>query len=167
MPNWCEGNLRIRGTKENIKKFLENEIVVIKKGEDFGSYIEEKPEIVESEDAYVISYPGYQEKRYGDFYIRNTKQNFIHWPDEIGILWPEDEDETIVFIKNFRAAWSFKDQGWKEHAMKYNVDFRMFGYERDGEFSQIMTVSRAGGINIETKRYSDWLWDCPFSNLGG
>ena len=51
--------------------------------------------------------------------------------------------------------------------MKYNVDFRMFGYERGGEFSQIMTVSRAGGIEIKSQEYSDWDWDCPFPDLGG
>lgn len=167
MPNWCEGNLRIRGTRENITKFLKNEIVVIKPGEDFGSYIEKKPKIREFEDSLIISYPGYQEGRYGDFYIRNTKRNFIYWPNEIGIIWPEDKDEIIAIIDHFRAAWSFKDQGWKEHAMKYNVDFRMFGYERRAEFSQVMTVSRTGKVDIKPKKYSDWYWDCPFPKLGG
>lgn len=166
MPNWCEGNMRIRGTKENIKKFLENEIVVIKPGEDFGSYIEVKPKMEESEYLLTIYYPIYQNKPYGDYYIRNTKRNFIFSP-EIQIVWPEEEDETIVLIDHFSAAWSFKDQGWKEHAMKYNVDFRMFGYERGAEFSQVMTVSRTGKVDIKSQEYSDWYWDCPFPELGG
>ena len=75
MPNWCEGNLRIRGTKENIKNFLENEIVIIKPEEDFGSYIEVKPKMEESEYLLTIYYPIYQNKPYGDYYIKNTKSH--------------------------------------------------------------------------------------------
>ena len=28
MPNWCEGNIRLRGSAEAIKEFLKNELAV-------------------------------------------------------------------------------------------------------------------------------------------
>ena len=30
MPNWCEGYLKIRGKKKDLKNFIENEIKLLK-----------------------------------------------------------------------------------------------------------------------------------------
>lgn len=160
MPNWCEGNLRIRGTKENIKKFLENEIVYYANNTDN----EHKPVIEEDEYCMsLIQYTGLE-----SFYIRNTFRNFF-FTNRIDIGWPDadPEEEIVVVIDNFNSAWALRKDGWAEHAMKYNIDFRMFGFERGMEFSQVMTVLRDGTVEQETKQYDDWNWECPFPELGG
>ncbi len=165
MPNWCEGNLRIRGTKKNIENFLKNEIVyVVQDKNEFGNYIEKTPNFEEVEHYLTI----YDYNAHDAYYIRNTRRNFF-FTNQIEIYWPDEEDngETIIVLDNYNVAWSFKEQGWAEHATRYNLDFRMFGFERGGQFSQIMTVARNGDLNIETKEYNDWNWECPFPNMGG
>ena len=162
MANWCEGSLRIRGKKENIENFLKNEIVytVYENNE-----LVEKPATVEEhKNSMLITQDGKDDS----FYIRGTYRNFF-FTYQIEVYWPEhEEDEEIVInIDDFNVAWSFKEQGWPEHAEKYGIDFRMFGFEQGMEFSQVMTVTRDGSASIETKEYKNWLWECPFPNMGG
>lgn len=164
MPNWIEGNLRIRGTRKNIENFLKNEIVYVTHEKDnFDNYIEKKPNYEQESYYTTIYHPDARDC----YYIRNTRRNFL-FTNQIEICWPDEEDADIVIVlKDYNVAWSFKDQGWKEHATRYNLDFRMFGFEQGMQFSQIMTVTRDGTANIETKEYDDWNWDCPFPNMGG
>ncbi|PMC48328.1 hypothetical protein CJ217_04375 [Streptococcus sp. UMB1385] len=44
MPNWCEGYLKIRGKKEDIVNFVENEIILLKSKDIFSEpeYLEIK-----------------------------------------------------------------------------------------------------------------------------
>lgn len=39
MPNWCEGQLKIRGNREDIMSFLENELVSV---DDLGNELKHK-----------------------------------------------------------------------------------------------------------------------------
>jgi len=110
MPNWCEGNLRIRGTKENIKNFLKKEIVyVVPDKDEFDNYIEKTPNFEESKYSLTI----YDQNAKDCYYIRNTRRNFF-FTNEIEVCWPDEEDdgEMIVVIRDYNVAWSFKDQGW-------------------------------------------------------
>lgn len=164
MPNWCEGNIRFRGTKENIKKFIENEIVyVVLHGEETQ---EVKP--TKEENKYeLILYPPKGEMR-DSFYFRNTHRNFI-FSGTIEVCWPDEEEdkEIVVIIDNFNSAWGFNDKGWADHAKKYNIDIRMFGIEQGMQFSQIMTITRDGNVVNDVKHYDDWNWECPFPDMGG
>ena len=162
MANWCTGNVRFRGTEENIKKFLDNEIVYVTGG--FDDLKEEKPKKTENEYLYVLTLPY---DRFS-FYIKNTRRNFF-FKNQIEIYWPDCEpnEEIVVCIDDFNAAWDFSETGWLGHAENYGIDIRMFGYERGMEFSQIMTITRDGKVNNNKIKYANYQWDCPFPNLGG
>lgn len=169
MPNWCEGNIRFRGTKENIKNFMKNEIVCfrIKDGESE----EEKPDVTKDTDYCLkIQVP----KNCSEwFYVRGTRRNFFEvtsieaWFDSL----EGDEKEIIVCLDGFRVAWSFEQcDAWKEIARKYNFDVKMTGYERGMLFSQVKTVFRDGSMKDDVHEYessADWMWNCPQPNLGG
>lgn len=164
MANWCEGNIRFRGTKENIKKFIENEIVYVVLRENDTEEV--KPQIEESEYEIVL-YPPEGEMR-DSFYFRNTWRNFI-FAGSVEIYWPdaEEDEEIVVVLDDFNSAWGFHEQGWAEHAKKYNIDIRMFGIEQGMQFSQTMTATRDGNIVNNLEHYDDWNWECPFPNMGG
>lgn len=162
MPNWCEGNVRLRGTKENIKNFLDNEIVYVKRvGEEYKEF---KPFKEETESEYTLSLPN----EAFSFYVRNTMRNFF-FTNMIQFYWfdTEEYEEGIVVLENFNSAWSLKEQGWADHAKKYGIDIKIFGFERGMEFSQVMEITRHGNVETKTTEYSDWNWDCPCPDLGG
>lgn len=164
MANWCEGNIRFRGTKENIKKFIENEIVYVILHEEEPQEVKPTKEENEYE---LILYPPEGEMR-DSFYFRNTHRNFI-FSGSIEILWPDAEpnEEIVVCIDDFNAAWDFSETGWLGHAENYGIDIRMFGYERGMEFSRVMTITRDGNVDNNKIKYTNYQWDCPFPNLGG
>ena len=159
MPNWCEGSLRIRGKKDNIRNFLKNEIVCTNYEENA-----KKPEIEEDDEhEYLIL-----RSTTNDFYINDTYRNFI-FKNQIEAYFcdHENDEDYIINIDCFNSAWALRSDGWVDHAKKYNLDFRMFGYEQGIQFSQVMTILRDGSVSEETQQYNDWYWDCPFPNMGG
>ena len=170
MPNWCEGNIRFRGKREDIKKFCLNEIVALayeKKG-DHCLTVEKKPTIEDQGYELLITREDHEW-----LYIKTTHRNFFEtkvieiWLDDE----PEDDKETIVCVDNFRAAWSFdRCDAWKELAKKYNMDVKMVGFESGMEFSQIKTIYRDGTVKDEIKEYNDWndwMWNAILPNNGG
>ena len=165
MPNWCEGNIRFRGKQENIKRFLMNEIVYCKMVDH--ETVEEKPTIKDDGYMMLISKP-----EHSWFYIKNTIRNFLD--DNVLEIWFDDDDtddEIIVCIDNFKAAWSFERcDAWKDIAEKYNIDVKLTGYEKGMLFSQIKTIFRDRTVKDEIKEYKDsedWMWNCPQPNNGG
>lgn len=157
MPNWCEGNLRIRGKKENIRNFLKNELIC-------SDYNNPKPPEIEEDNSYIVL----RHPTSDCFYINNTYRNFI-FTNQIEAYFDnyEDDEDCIIIIDCFNSAWALRSDGWPDHAKKYNLDFRMFGYEQGMQFSQTMTVLSDGSVSEDTQEYGDWYWDCPFPNLGG
>ena len=78
MPNWCEGNIRFRGAVKNIKKFLKQELVACKYGDNF-EVIMDKPVIIDDGFSLIITKPDSSW-----FYINNTHRNFFN--DDIEIV---------------------------------------------------------------------------------
>lgn len=163
MPNWCAGNIRFRGKKKDIKRFLLNEIVCCSYGDH--EVVTEKPIFDDQGDDLIISLP----KEHGWFYISGTERNFIdgHKIEVcLNVYGEEDEDkEVIVCIYNFKVAWSFdRCSAWMEFAKKYCFDVKLTGYESGMLFSQTKTIFRDGKIKDELHEYEDeddWRWNCP------
>lgn len=168
MPNWCEGNVRFRGTKKNIKSFLLNEIVSCRYVDHETGVIEEKPVIDDRDYCIIITKPN----DHSWFYIKGTRRNFFE--TDVIEVWMEEENddkEIVVCVDDFRVAWSFeKSEKWREFVKQYDFDVKMTGYEKGMHFSQIKTILRDGTEKDEIHEYlndADWMWNCPQPNNGG
>jgi hypothetical protein len=82
--------------------------------------------------------------------------------------------ESGVCCVNIKQAWAFdggsstKDlERWAEISTKYNVDIKLFGFERGMEFAQEVIVLRGRKPITNDVQYEDWDWDCPFPRMGG
>lgn len=161
MPNWCKGTLKIRGSKENILNFLKNELKCIDiLGNDLG-----QPKIEFNEDYEEITVTSPDEKEYA-YWIQGTRRNFI---EEFtgGYVWEIDNDKRLFVCDNFKAAWGIQPEPYVELSQKYNLDFRIYGFECGMCFNQDIEILN-GKITInETIKYDDYNWECPFPNLGG
>lgn len=146
MPNWCEGVMKLRGAKDDILRFLE---------EGFEpSYKNSAIEIDEfGEEVNIINVN----------YIENTQRAFV---DEQTVYIPEKEDPVVLNLK-VRQAWDFSVGDFMAISEKYNLDIRLFGWERGMEFSREILIVDKNIIKDRTYRYSDWEWEVPFSDLGG
>lgn len=146
MPNWCEGVMKLRGTKDNILRFL-------KEGFE-PSYENSAIEIDESgEEVDIINVN----------YIENTNRAFV---DE-QYLYISDALRTPIVTIKMRQAWDFAVGDFIAISEKYGLDIHLFGWERGMGFSREVEIFNGKVTKDETKIYDNWDWEVPFSNLGG
>lgn len=163
MPNWCEGILKVRGTKENIVNFLQNALKCV----DVWGNEEEKHEVKlnEFDD---IEFRVKKEIKHPDFHIEGTHRNFIEIPNETFILYESDKaDIYCICLYNYRAAWGITAEPLRELSEKYGVDLKIYGFERGMAFNQDIEI--VGGKIIKDKeiKFEDYIWECTNPELGG
>ena len=168
MPNWCEGNLRVRGSWMDICSFFKENIVALKHSKDPRLAFEEvKPEVDITDWHIVIKKPDKDCEK--EFYITDTNRQFI-LKDEIRLenLWIDEKAPDIVVVADhYRGAWNIDGEAYVEKAKKYNVDIKIIGYDCGMQFEEIVEVHKDGTILDRCKRYNDWCWECPEPYLGG
>lgn len=148
MPNWAEGSLKLRGKCENIasalKEMLLNDTVTLEEEWD-GDLL-----VFNNTDPY--------------FYINKTRRAFIN-QNQIEV-WLEEEF-CIVELDNFQQAWSAIPENYQEISSKFDIDIKIFTFERGMEFTQEIEISKGEIIKNVCSNYDDYQWEVPFSNLGG
>ena len=161
MPNWIEGTMKLRGKREDIKRFLDNELGT-------SSYYGEKRTLEEQVEC--NSNDEYMEYTFKDEpYIKGTRRAFV-----TGAYLYMEEDEGTVCIK-IKQAWSFDAtpgdrelELWKDNAHKYNIDIKLYGVECGMQFCQeVIALRNRDRVINNVIEYEDWDWDCPFPNMGG
>lgn len=170
MPNWCEGNIRLRGTGAAILEFLKNEIKYVGYAgsilesaecdaqiEDYGCEVTvRKPEA--AKDWHMVS-----------MYVNNTHRNFIEQDDLYVYLGDEEERTGIITVcfDCFKAAWGIVSEPYVEKARKYGIDIKIVGFEKGMQFAQIIEIVNGKLIKDQEIEFDDWDWECLMPNMGG
>jgi len=157
MPNWIEGTLKLRGKREDIKRFFDE-------GLEASSWADPK----DREDQ-VMDYSGENYISYGFKnlpWIKDTRSAFIQ-NQEI-----EMDDEEGVLCLDVKQAWGFsRDESdldqWKAISDEYNLDLKLFGVECGMQFTQEVIIIRGRSPIVNVTKYENWDWDCPFPCMGG
>lgn len=175
MPNWCGGNIRFRGKKEDIIKLLENEIKYCRHAtKDGETEVNPVKVFVDEYDELKIS-PAIEDRN-GWFWINDSQRAFLEAVDTIIFdqgFYPyiyDENGEWILTLEGFRQVWSIHSEDYVEMSKKYNVDIRIFGWERGMCFSQEVEIIKGDVTKDIFEDYNhgkDWMWDCPMPYLGG
>lgn len=159
MPNWIEGTLKLRGKREDIKRFFEE-------GLDASTWCGEGKIEDQVKNYFENDCLDFQFK--DEPHIKGTRRAFI--TDEYVYM---EDDEGIACVK-VKQVWAFVARGetkdlsvWKNISEKYNIDIRLFGIEMGLEFTQEIIINRGKTPIVNVKKYEDWYWECPFPNMGG
>lgn len=187
MPNWAEGNLRVRGKRENVLNFIQHELVGVqetintvwdentldKDGNPTACNVKRElvPVTIEENcggESIIIRRP----PDTGDtFYFRDSDRQFLFTEDnDIELYFSEGRNlnkDTIVIFEDFNGGWDVDHQYFKTKAVQYKVDIRIFVWELGMCWSAIDTFYRTGRCEFETRQYSDWMWDSPMPHYGG
>jgi hypothetical protein len=157
MPNWAAGTLKIRGTKENIIRFLTEGVHPVTY---IGNGIER--EIKQDEYSFEVSSLGGS-----SFYINGTVRNFIEG-ESITFYFDDEEEETcILVLDGFKAAWSLEAGPLLDISKEYQLDFRVYVFERGQEFNQEIEIHKGELIKSSIINFDDYRWECVCPNLGG
>lgn len=154
MPNWCVGDLKVRGKKENIKRFLlEGLKPVTFLGDDA-----EKAEIVECSYKLII-------RSKHSFHVQGTRRNFIE--NDIEFYYPDEDKVTILILEDYKAAWAIESEPLRKLSEEYGVDFKILGFEQDMEFNQDIEIVQGKIIKDNEIEFDDYRWECIRPHIGG
>jgi len=131
MPNWCRGNLVVRGTKDKVKRFLLENLIANDR------------EIHEDDMKMTIC------SNHG-FYVEGTKRNFVDADIEFHFATEEVIQQCI--LNNFSAAWSIDPEPYIQVSKKYNIDIKVGGIEAYGGFVQEMEIQNGEIVSERVKR---------------
>lgn len=173
MPNWCAGNIRFRGKKEDIVKLLENEVeycIVGKVGDVIAH-----PVVVGTDKWGLTIYPPKDVNldKFGCYYIKGTRRAFLDSKSDsiyaicFRELEPDDAEPWLLIIDEFKQAWDVCAEEFKEMSAKYNVDIRIFAWEQGMQFEREIEIQKGEILVDRTMKYDDWDWDCPLPWMGG
>jgi len=157
MPNWCEGTMKVRGTKEEVKKFLLEALNPLPDG--LLGQIPVEKEVEEDEWELMI-------RTKTGFHIKGTHRNFI----ENNICFEFAEEETnseICVLEGFKAAWGIDPAPLAVLSKTYNVDIKIYAFERGMEFNQDVEIHKGELIKNVEIEFDDYKWECINPNIGG
>ncbi|HFK1714039.1 TPA: hypothetical protein ACGXP1_001628 [Bacillus cereus] len=157
MPNWCEGTFKVRGTKEDVRKFLLEALTPIPNG-----FFEQTPaEKVVEEDEYEIFI-----KSENAFHIKGTRRNFIE--SNIQHYFEDDEEKLeICVLEGYKAAWGIDAAPLAALSKEYNVDIKIYAFEKGMEFNQDVEIHKGEIIKNVEIEFDNYMWECINPNMGG
>lgn len=177
MANWCTGELKIRGNKEDIKSFIINQCTIINdKGIEEPLKIEKDTETALWLDKeQMIYYVEYTEKNLReevlkDLYVKNSNRMFLSLAMELIEFCVEDTEGKNIISLGCRQAWDIDIDLLTELSVKYNLDFKIFAFEPGGCFNRDIEIIDGEIITdnvIEYDNYSDYVWNSQCTTIGG
>lgn len=165
MPNWAEGTIKFRGSKDNVVKFLSEGIHAV-------SFLGSDVDGVEISidgifDGIIVTQ---EEDGYFIFHIDNTTRAFIEKEDlASGYLSEFDETDEYIIELPFKQAWDIKSNEYQNIADKYDLDIHIFAYESGLGFTrEVEIVHHELNKDITNDyEYQDYQWNVPFTSIGG
>ena len=158
MPNWCEGDLKVRGSKDKLIKFIKEGL---KPSGCWG--------IVKEEVQYGGEWGSFSAKlKNSIFYIDGTRRQFID-SNEINI-WFDDgclEDEQVMVLENFKSAWGVDVSGLRDVSNKFDIDFKILGFELGQRFNHDVEIIKGEIVRNREIHFDDYDWECIRPHIGG
>lgn len=152
MPNWCEGTLKIRGKSKDLKKFILGAL---------------KPVDVLGNDKKPLEFDGSECSTNSTCWIEGTRRGFV---DDLYVYLDEPDSEEIETLAlDARFAWAISADDLHRVCLKYNVDMKIYGFEKGMEFNQDIEI--VNGEIVKDKEITfegkDYTWECILPNMGG
>lgn len=163
MPNWCIGNLKIRGTVANIMRFLNCGIY----GYQFRLIDNRKILVTKKKvDPYVIDLTeGFQfYVQYGN--ILNT-EIYIEPENIFTEILESKEDKQVIVLMKLKCSWRFPTSNFRNLSEDYQIDFAFYGFEKGDCFNQDVEIIKGLVIKDNLITSKDYYWECISPTLGG
>lgn len=141
MPNWCKGDMRIKGKKDDIINF-------------FVKCIEN---MRYSTNEFECSHG----------WIKGTPRGFVNDLDIDIDSCDFDENENITVSFHVEFAWDCDAKVIKKICSKYDIDARLYLFEKGMQFNRNIEIINGKITKDITIKFDNYEWDCIMPNLGG
>lgn len=164
MPNWCKGNLKVRGKKENIIKFLKDGTSLLD-GLWEPKHIVPEVKINDYDEIEIENID--KTKGINCLYIKGTRRHFIDPIEDEIYIYDTDKEEQIICLENFKAAWGIDADALRVISARYDIDFKIYAFECGMEFNQDIEIIKGKIIKDEEIKFDNYQWECIEPEIGG
>ena len=171
MPNWAEGNIRVRGKRENIIRYIQENL--LPQYELQNNKLETRPlQVEETAGGYELTLEKNPETD-DMVWFKDSSRQFLDFDGSYYMNgeFSDDAEHTnkdqVLYLPGFKGAWGIDTECFRKAAPEYKVDIRIFVWERGMEWSSISTFFRDGHVESDSRTYSDWLWESALPDYGG
>lgn len=149
MPNWCKGTLKVRGTKENLTRFILEGLHPV-------GFFGDKKEPLKADEHGWITYDG-------NCWIEGTHRGFVIDLD----AWVSEIESIGVVCLETEFAWGIEAEQLLDVCKKYNIDMKIYAFECGMEFNQDIEIVNGQIIKDEEIQFDDYTWECVCPMMGG
>jgi len=156
MANICKGTLRIKGAPENIKKFLFNELQLPSDMNENGKIIKQ-----DTPDSLIITSNSKM------LYLKGSCRLFVSLNEYIETYALYISKNKKIVCLEICAAWSINSRNLLVYAIKYNLDMKIYAFEKGGRFNQDIEIINGKLTKDRIIKYDEYDWDCICPTIGG
>lgn len=156
MSNWCEGSITVRGKFKNLKRFCKevffvNEVKVIN---NLNLYE------IETDDDECFFVQVHKNICIGEICQDYLQPCFIEFYKDM-------DHEILTLSMPFKAKRRIEAKPYIELSKKYDVNIKLYGFEKGCGFNQEIIVIDGELTRDEKIKFEDYSWDCAMPYLGG
>lgn len=162
MPNWLEGVVKFRGKHNDIKKFLEEELIEVDM-----DFTQDPPVSIISNNVTTDEYGDIQGISISNTWFKTFRRAYISemWSYSI---YEDDGSKDKIFCANVKSAWNLDIDEVLEVAKLYHIDIKGHMFESGMCFERNFEVDRNGNIlKDEDIKHNNYTWDSINPLIGG
>lgn len=162
MPNWIEGVVKFRGKYNDIKIFLEKELIEVDM-----DFTQNPPVSIISNNVMTDEYDDIQGISVSNTWFKTFKRAYISemWSYSI---YEDDNSKDKIFCANVKSAWNLSIDEVLEVANLYHLDIKGYMFESGMCFERNFEVDRNGNIIINSMiKHDNYAWDSINPLIGG
>ena len=170
MPNWCEGILKLRGSKKDLVDFALN--VLKRYGYlDNNDYVTGASELplnpeIDGYDLFIENKSMIENTpRYSWIYFKDSKRVFLNENLDWGFY--GGENTIYVQVLDIKQAWDIDTEYLLKLAQEYHLDVKFNGFEMGMQFTREIEIVDNQVISDTTTEYDDYEWEVYDPRLGG
>lgn len=154
MANWCEGSLKVRGTKKDITHFLKEVFIPIGYGGNEGT------RTIDQTDCDITI------ESISPFYVKGTKRNFVE--NDLFFYFGNSTDDTYTcVIDGYKSAWGLDVVAMVKLSEDFNVDLKIYAFEQGQQFNHDLEIHKGKIVTNKVITFDDYDWECMMPTMGG
>lgn len=164
MPNWVEGVVKFRGKYNDLKKFLEEELIEVDM-----DFTQDPPQSIISNRVTTDEYGDIQGISNSNTWFKTFERAYISEMWSYSIYKDDGNiDSDKIFCANVKSAWGLTIDEVLEVANLYHLDIKGYMFESGMCFERDFEVDRNGSIiKDDTIKPNDYDWDSINPLIGG
>ena len=167
VKRWTEGNIRIRGKRDNIIHFLQENLIPVYELAG-GKYEDRNIQIEENCGGYSLILKKDLDTSDRVFFKGSGYNLFVDFgANDIEVdlsAGKSTNSDQVACLYEVQTLHNFDYEFMKKVAKTFKVDIRIFIWVSEIDWSYSVTYYRNGAFEEATRKYADWLWDSPLMN---